>query len=79
VIGVLFIASAALIVRWVGVLLLGMTSIAGQLTGAVVVELVAPTNAGLSLIKVLGCALTLIGVIIAVRPQRRRTLDHTAG
>ena len=74
-IGVLFIAFAALIVRWVGVLLLGMTSIAGQLTGAVAVELVAPTSAGLSLIKVLGCALTLVGVVIAVRPRRSRTLS----
>lgn len=68
-IGVLFIASAALIVRWVGVLLLGMTSIAGQLTGAVLVELVVPTSAGLSLIKVIGCALTLVGVVIAIRPR----------
>lgn len=69
-IGVLFIASAAVIVRWVGVLLLGMTSIAGQLTGAVLVELVVPTAAGLSLIKVIGCALTLVGVVIAIRPRR---------
>ncbi|MBO0811585.1 MAG: DMT family transporter [Microlunatus sp.] len=71
VIGVLFIGSAAMIVRWVGVLLLGMTSIAGQLTGAVLVELVAPTEAGLSSIKVVGCVLTLVGVLIAVRPRRR--------
>jgi transporter family-2 protein len=69
--GVLFIGSAAVIVRWVGVLLLGMTSIAGQLTTAVLIEVVAPTGAGLGLIKVLGCALTLVGVVIAVRPRRR--------
>ena len=71
-IGVIFIGSAAIIVRWVGVLLLGMTSIAGQLTGAVIIELVAPTSAGLNLIKVLGCALTLVGVVIAARPRRTR-------
>lgn len=68
-IGVIFIGSAAMVVRWVGVLLLGMTSIAGQLTGAVIIELVAPTSAGLNLIKVLGCGLTLIGVVIAARPR----------
>lgn len=79
VIGVIFIASAALIVRWVGVLLLGMTSIAGQLTGAVLVELVVPTDAGLSLIKILGCALTLVGVIIAVRPRRRARSAQPVG
>lgn len=70
-IGVIFIGSAALIVRWVGVLLLGLTSIAGQLTGAVVIELVAPTSSGLNLIKVFGCALTLVGVLVAARPRRR--------
>lgn len=73
-IGVIFIGSAAMIVRWVGVLLLGMTSIAGQLTGAVVIELVAPTSAGLNLIKVVGCALTLVGVVVAARPRRAKQL-----
>lgn len=73
-IGVIFIGSAAMIVRWVGVLLLGLTSIAGQLTGAVVIELVAPTSAGINVIKVVGCALTLVGVGVAARPRRRNRI-----
>jgi hypothetical protein len=32
--------------------------------------LVLPTSAGLSLIKVIGCALTLVGVVIAIGPRR---------
>lgn len=64
-IGVVFISTAAVIVRWVGVLLLGLTAIAGQLVGAVLVELIVPTGAGLSVIDVVGCALTLVGVAVA--------------
>ncbi|WP_324192515.1 DMT family transporter [Nocardia transvalensis] len=66
-IGVLFIALAALVVRWIGVLLLGLTSVAGQLIAAVVLDIVAPTGAGLSATAVIGCALTLVAVGVATR------------
>lgn len=46
VIGVVFIALAAVAVRWIGVLLLGLTSVAGQLLAAVVLDLALPTGSG---------------------------------
>ncbi|WP_405179030.1 DMT family transporter [Nocardia sp. NBC_01377] len=64
-IGVAFIALAALVVRWVGVLLLGLTSVAGQLAAALVLDLLTPTSAGISVPTALGCALTLVAVVIA--------------
>ncbi|MET7769194.1 DMT family transporter [Nocardia sp. NPDC005366] len=64
-IGVAFIALAALVVRWIGVLLLGLTSVAGQLAAALVLDLLTPTTAGISATTALGCALTLVAVVIA--------------
>ncbi|QDP97887.1 DMT family transporter [Microlunatus elymi] len=68
--GVVFIAAAAVVVRWVGVLLLGLTAIAGQLIGSVLVELVVPTGAGLTTLDLVGCALTLVGVAVAALVRR---------
>lgn len=42
-VGVLFIASAAIVVRSLGVLLFGLLNIAGQLTGSLVSDLLFPT------------------------------------
>ncbi|MFC9893150.1 DMT family transporter [Nocardia sp. NPDC127579] len=67
IIGVAFIALAALTVRWISVLLLGLTSVAGQLTMALVLDLALPTGRGLSPLSVLGCLLTLTAVGIAAR------------
>ncbi|MBF6465535.1 DMT family transporter [Nocardia beijingensis] len=68
-IGVAFIALAALTVRWIGVLLLGLTSVAGQLLASLILDVLAPTSAGLSISAVVGCALTLVAVAIAARSQ----------
>ncbi|MBF6173503.1 DMT family transporter [Nocardia blacklockiae] len=67
VIGVVFIALAALVVRWIGVLLLGLTSVAGQLLAAVVLDVALPTGSGLSAATVVGSVLTLIAVGVAAR------------
>ncbi|WP_194816711.1 DMT family transporter [Nocardia sp. XZ_19_385] len=66
-IGVAFIALAALTVRWISVLLFGLTSVAGQLIAALALDLLTPTGAGLSPLSVLGCLLTLAAVVIAAR------------
>ncbi|MEU2039318.1 DMT family transporter [Nocardia niwae] len=68
-IGVAFIALAALTVRWIGVLLLGLTSVAGQLLASVILDVLTPTSAGLSVTAIIGCALTLVAVAIAARSQ----------
>ncbi|MFI6170795.1 DMT family transporter [Nocardia sp. NPDC051052] len=66
-IGIAFIALAAITVRWIGVLLLGLTSVAGQLLMSIVLDLATPTSAGLSATAVVGSALTLVAVGIATR------------
>lgn len=71
-IGVVFIAITASVVRYTGVLLLGLATVAGQLIGALVLDLVAPTgSAHVSGITVAGIALTLVAVAIAAVPSRR--------
>jgi transporter family-2 protein len=72
-IGVMFIAAAAVVVRVTGVLVLGLASIAGQVVGAVVIDLVLPTEgARPGVATLVGVALTLVAVgIAAVAPGRR--------
>lgn len=74
-IGVAFIASQAIIVRITGVLLMGLALLAGQLTASVIFDLVAPVEGGaLTVATVIGAALTLVAVLVAVgRPRRTRT------
>ncbi|SCG74752.1 transporter family-2 protein [Micromonospora echinaurantiaca] len=73
-IGIVFIAVAAAIVRFTGVLLLGLATIAGQVVGAVVVDVVLPTAASHpGPATLLGAALTLAAVVVAaVGPPVRR-------
>lgn len=72
-IGVFFIAVAALIVRWIGVLLFGLTSVSGQLIGSVVLDVLAPAGTRLSVLTIVGCVLTLVAAAIAVVAQGRHT------
>ena len=66
-IGVLFIAGAVLVVRTLGVLLLGLCTVAGQLTGALLLDLVLPiAERELTATTVIGTVLTLIAVSLAV-------------
>lgn len=64
--GVVYIACAAAVVRLTGVLVLGLSMIAGQLTGAVLIDLVAPgRSGGLAVNTALGAVITLCAVLIA--------------
>ncbi|MGH3516848.1 MAG: DMT family transporter [Haloechinothrix sp.] len=72
-IGVAFIAFAALVVRWIGVLLLGLASIAGQLIGSLLLDLFLPAHgAGLAPSTIGGVVVALVAVGIAALPSRRR-------
>ncbi|MEV4723907.1 DMT family transporter, partial [Micromonospora humida] len=65
-IGIVFIAVAAAIVRFTGVLLLGLATIAGQVVGAVVLDVVLPTSASHPGPATLaGALLTLVAVLVA--------------
>ncbi|MFC4148346.1 DMT family transporter [Micromonospora mangrovi] len=71
-IGIAFIALAAAIVRFTGVLLLGLATIAGQVVGAVLLDLVLPTAASHPGPATLaGAALTMVAVLVAALGSRR--------
>ncbi len=80
-IGVLFIAAAAWVVQRLGVLLFALLTITGQLTGALVLDVVAPAG-GVSLHLSLVAGVVLAGVAVAVGtlpswgPRLRRGVGH---
>ena len=71
-VGVVFIAAQAVLVRTTGVLVLGLAVLSGQLVMAVVFDAVLPLPGNtLTLVGLIGAALTLAAVVIAVLPSRR--------
>jgi transporter family-2 protein len=73
-IGVIFIAISAAIVRAIGVLLLSLATIAGQLVTSLVIDAIAPTSRqGVTLTTIVGTVLTLAAVVIAAIPRRARS------
>ncbi|EHR59527.1 hypothetical protein SaccyDRAFT_0599 [Saccharomonospora cyanea NA-134] len=80
--GVVFIAVASVLVSWTGVLLFGLASVAGQLIGSVVLDLVVPaTGGGVSPATLVGCGVALVAVVVATVGGRRgggRPLEESA-
>lgn len=70
--GAVFIAIQTVTVARIGVLVLGLCLVAGQLVGALVFDLVAPIGVPTTTATAIGAALTLVGVVIASVPGRRR-------
>jgi bacterial/archaeal transporter family-2 protein len=71
--GALFIAGGALVVRFTGVLLLGLGMIAGQLVASLLLDILLPTtDEPVHPVTVLGTVLTLIAVVVATIPARTR-------
>jgi len=78
VVGAAFIAAQTVIVRILGVLLMGLAMLAGQLTAAVLFDLLLPTpGRTLAVVTVVGAAVTLVAVGVAAIPGRR--LRGTSG
>jgi transporter family-2 protein len=71
-IGVVFIFGYTLVVRYTGVLLLGLSALAGQLAASVVFDLLFPVAGhAVAWTTLLGTALTLVAIgITAIRPKR---------
>jgi bacterial/archaeal transporter family-2 protein len=64
--GIGAIMTAVFAVRFIGVLLLSLSSVAGQLIGAVVLDIVVPpAGGGLSVASVLGATITMVAVGVA--------------
>ncbi len=73
IIGPIGVAVGAILVHTLGVLLLGLGMVAGQLVGALVLEMVVPT-AGVQASSIIGIVLTLLAVAItSLDGSRRRT------
>jgi transporter family-2 protein len=71
-VGASFVAVAAVVVRRLGVLRLGLAVIAGQLVGALVVDVVLPaTERGIAGATILGALLTLVAVAVSGSGVRR--------
>jgi len=79
--GVVFIAGSAALVRTTGVLLFGLATIAGQLTSAVLLDIFAPvSDAGVAFPTIGGAALAIVAVCVAtIRPRRARGVDRIRG
>ena len=71
-IGASFVAVAAIVVRRLGVLRLGLAVIAGQLVGALAVDLALPaTDGGIAPLTVVGAALTFVAVAVSGLGMRK--------
>jgi bacterial/archaeal transporter family-2 protein len=71
-IGATFVAVAAVVVRRLGVLRLGLAVVAGQVVGALVVDVVVPaTEGGIATTTLVGAALTLVAVAVSGAGVRR--------
>jgi transporter family-2 protein len=69
--GSLFVVVAASLVRTLGVLLLTLTTIAGQLLGAVVIDVVVPTaGRSLTVVELVGVVLTFVAVLVGSGRRR---------
>jgi bacterial/archaeal transporter family-2 protein len=80
VVGVVFIATAAWAVQRLGVLLLALLSIGGQLLGALVIDLVAPTGgAAVHPTLVAGVLLAALAVAIGALAGRRAVREQIGG
>jgi len=79
-VGVVFIAAQTVIVRVLGVLLMGLALLAGQLAAAVAFDLVVPLPGDrLAVVTVVGAAVMLVAVGIAVVPARRSRVRASSG
>jgi len=70
-IGIAFISAAAVLVQVRGVLVLGVCTVAGQVLGALGIDL-ATGQAHVGALSVVGAALTLVGVAVAASSGLRR-------
>ena len=70
-IGIIFIASASILVRSLGVLVFALVSVVGQLTGAILLDIFFPTSGNeVTGQIILGVVITAVAVIVASLPTK---------
>lgn len=63
--GIVYIAAATLVVRWIGVLLLGLGTVAGQVLGALLLDALVPAAEDrLTAVTYAGAALAVVAVLV---------------
>jgi bacterial/archaeal transporter family-2 protein len=72
VLGAVFIAIQTVTVGRIGVLVLGLCLVMGQLLGALVYDLIAPIGVPTTASTAVAALLTLVGVVVATLPARGR-------
>ena len=73
-IGVIFILSAAILVRSLGVLVFALISVVGTLTGAILLDLIWPTpGSQIGAQIIIGVVITAVAVIVASLPSNERS------
>lgn len=70
--GVVFIAVTSVVVRYIGVLILGLATITGQLVTAVIFDAIAPSGHPLTAMTLWGTALIMVATVVATIPQRQK-------
>ena len=74
VLGAMFIAGSALVVKRIGVLVLGIAVVAGQLMGALAIDVVLPSPLHpLTWVTVAGVAIALVAVMLSGWPTKKTT------
>jgi transporter family-2 protein len=72
-VGIVFIGTQAVVVRITGVLLMALAVLAGQLATAAAFDLIAPLDGQhIMAVTLIGAGITLVAVLIAAIPTRRR-------
>ena len=70
----IFLSAAASVVRVVGVFVLGLATLAGQLIASLVIDLAVPAGErDVTIPVVAGTLLALVAVVVAAIPNLRRT------
>jgi transporter family-2 protein len=72
--GIIFIAVATVVVARIGVLVMGLCMVAGQICGALVLDTMFPTVSGKPTAQtVFGAALAMVAIVLAAWPSRAST------
>ena len=79
VLGVAFIFGLATAVRVTGVLILGLCTVAGQLTGALVLDLALPSGTPIDWTTPAAILIVVVGVAVATVPAARRRARARSG